>query len=236
MRTLPLDHPLPGRPHRIYVAVTNHCNRECPWCSTYSSPAGNTFISLEDFQRAIPAIGAFQLQLEGGEPTVHPQFYDMVRMARANPRCDRLILCTNGVVMPRQPERLRSWVARLGTPLTIKLSFNHHLLDRDPALPDLCRMLRDLCREGGADLLFVLNVRLRSGYEDDDRRIREAVGEAGLADDANIFFLQAYGLASNEAGWQPPKPVSDAFTLINPDGRAFGPDLVARSEAMKVLP
>src|SRR4051794_10217564 len=97
-RDRPLDHPTPDRPHRVYVALTNHCNRACPWCSTCSSPRGGTWLSLEDYQAALPGEGLFQLQLEGGEPTVHPRFWDFVRIAREHPHCTSLILCTNGVV------------------------------------------------------------------------------------------------------------------------------------------
>src|ERR1019366_5967429 len=115
--TTPLDHPTPERPHRVYVALTNHCNRACPWCSTCSSPAGGTFLTLDDFERALPAEGPFEVQLEGGEPTVHPRFWDFVARARATERCKRLVLCTNAVVFPRRPERLASWLERLGEPL-----------------------------------------------------------------------------------------------------------------------
>ena len=139
---LPLDHPTPNRPHRVYVALTNHCNRACPWCSTCSSPDGRSFLSLQSFRAALPESGRFQLQLEGGEPTIHPEFWEFVRAAREHPRCERLILCTNGVVLPRQPDRLRLWLARLGTPVTLKISFNHPLLDRDAALLDLSQLLR----------------------------------------------------------------------------------------------
>ena len=47
--------------------------------------------------------------------------------------------------------------------------------------------------------------------------------------------LQRYGFAS-EDGWAPPAPVSDRFSLVNPDGQIYGPDLLARSEGMRVLP
>jgi len=141
MSSLPLDHPTAGRPHRVYVALTNHCNRSCPWCSTCSSPAGTTWMSDEAFRAALPADGAFQVQLEGGEPTLHPRFWELVAIARAEPRCDRLVLCTNGVVLPRAAVRLRAFVERLGAPLTLKLSVNHHLLDRDPGLLALSTLL-----------------------------------------------------------------------------------------------
>ena len=234
--TVPLDHPTPDRPHRVYVALTNHCNRSCPWCSTCSSPRGNTWLSLEDYITSLPATGFFQVQLEGGEPTVHPQFWDFVRIAREHPCCTHLVVCSNGVVLPRNAEKLRDWLLRLGIPLTLKLSINHHLLDQDPGLIRLAQNIRDLFAELGGDRLLVINVRLRRGYEQDDRRVVEVVTEAGLLAHANVFFLQRYGFAADEADWALPAPVSDRFSLINPDGQVYGPDLLARSEGMRVLP
>lgn len=235
-RPRPLDHPTSDRPHRVYVALTNSCNRSCPWCSTCSSPAGATWLSVERFASSLPAEGFFQVQLEGGEPTIHPDFWEFVRIAREHPRCTHLIVCTNGVVLPRTFGRLREWTLRLGTPLTLKLSFNHHLLDRDRGLLSLAIALRDVFADLGDERLFVINVRLRRGYEDDDRRVREAVESAGLLPQANVFYLQRYGFAAGEADWELPAPVSDRFTLLNPDGKTFGPDLIARSDAMRMLP
>lgn len=235
-REQPLDHPTPERPHRVYVAMTNHCNRACPWCSTCSSPRGRTWIPLEKYAAVFPAEGRFQVQLEGGEPTIHPQFWEFVTLAREHPRCDRLVLCTNGVVLPRRRERLAAYVARLGAPLTVKLSINHYLVEHDKGLIDLARMVRDVFVDAGGDRSLVVNVRLRRGVEDDDRRVVELVEAAGLMPVSNVFYLQRYGFASEETNWEPPAPVWHEFSLINPDGRIFGPDLIARSEAMRVLP
>lgn len=231
----PLDHPAPDRPHRVYVALTNHCNRACPWCSTCSSPAGGTWLGVEEYAAAFPESGPFQVQLEGGEPTIHPRFFDLVRLAREHPRCTHLVVCTNGVVLPREGRKLSGWVRRLGAPLTIKLSVNHHLLERDPGLVPLAVLLRDVMRELGGERLLVVNVRLRRGVEEDDRAVREAVERAGLLPHSNVFFLQRYGFASGEEGWDPPAPVSSNFTLVNPDGRRHGSDLIARSEGMRGL-
>ncbi len=235
-RDKPLDHPTPERPHRVYVAMTNHCNRACPWCSTCSSPRGKTWLSIEKYESGFPAAGTFQVQLEGGEPTVHPQFWEFVRLAREHPRCSHLVLCTNGVVLPRGKEELVNYALRLGTPLTVKLSVNHYLLDHDKGLIDLAVSLRDIFAGAGSERTLVVNVRLRRGVEDDDRRVVRMVEAAGLMPVSNVFYLQRYGFASEQTEWEAPAPVWHAFSLINPDGQAFGPDLIARSEAMRVLP
>lgn len=230
---LPLDHPTPERPFRLYAALTNHCNRECPWCSTCSSPRGSTFLTMDQLAAQIPPDGPFELQLEGGEPTIVPAFWDFVAMARATPRCTRLVLCTNGVVIPRQRARLVAYLDRLGTPLTIKLSINHHLLERDPGLLELAVAL---AHERTPERELVINVRLRRGVADDDRAVRDAVEAAGLLPRSNVFFLQRYGFAADEETWDEPFVVADRFAMVNPDGERFGPTLVARSEAMRVLP
>ncbi|MGH9902270.1 MAG: radical SAM protein [Pyrinomonadaceae bacterium] len=232
---VPLDHPTAARPHRVYFALTNHCNRSCPWCSTCSSPAGGTWLSVGDFRAALPAAGPFEVQLEGGEPTLHPEFHEFVRVARAHPRCTRVVVCTNGVVLPRRRARLRAWLAALGEPLTLKLSVNHYLLDRDAGLIDLAVAARDIFAELGGDRLFVLNVRLRRGVECDDRRVRDAVSGAGLDANANVFFLQRYGFAAGEVSWDPPFLAGTDFSMVNPDGEIWGTNLVARSEAMRRL-
>jgi MoaA/NifB/PqqE/SkfB family radical SAM enzyme len=229
----PLDHPTPDRPHRLYYALTNHCNRTCPWCSTCSSPQGNTYLSLDAYRASFPVDRDFQVQLEGGEPTLHPHFWDFVRIAREHPRCTHLVLCTNGTVLPRDRDRLESYIDRLGNPLTLKLSVNHHLIDHDRGLIGLACLLREILgRDGG----LVINVRLRRTSPNADAHITKLIEDAGLLPVSNVFYLQRYGFASGETQWDLPAPVWHEFTLLNPDGRTFGPDLIARSEAMRILP
>jgi len=216
----------------VYVALTNHCNRACPWCSTHSSPAGSTWITRDQLAACLPAAGPFDVQLEGGEPTLHPEFRDIVRRLRAHPRCGKLILCTNGVVMPRNPGKLHAWLAGLGEPLLIKLSINHYLMAHDAGLLGLAALVRDTLAALGGVREVVYNVRLRRGYDNDDRAVRDAVAAAGLNARANVFYLQRYGMASAEQGWDEPFLAGHDFRMVNPDGRVFGTDLMARSAAM----
>jgi hypothetical protein len=236
MNPQPHDHPYPGRTHRVYVALTNHCNRACPWCNTYSSPAGDTWITWKQLAAALPASGEFDVQLEGGEPTLHPEFWDFATRLRAEPRCRQLILCTNGVTLPRAQPRLRTWLARLGAPLLVKISLNQYLMERDPGLLALAAALQDALTALGGARSVVYNVRLRRGYDDDDCAVLDAVTQAGLLPRANVFYLQRYGLASDESGWDAPFLAGDNFRLVNPDGCVLGTDLIARSQRMGELP
>ena len=62
---------------------------------------------------------------------------------------------------------------------------------------------------------------------DRDAWVTDAVRDAGLIDVANVFHLQAYGFASTRTGWEAPFVVASNFTLVDPDGRTHGPDLIA---------
>jgi hypothetical protein len=166
---------------------------------------------------------------------LHPAFWDFVHRLRADPRCGLLILCTNGVVMPRRGDKLRAWLARLGTPLLIKLSINHYLMGHDTGLLALAAGVQEALVELGGAREVVYNVRLRRGYENDDRAVAEAVTQAGLQSRANIFYLQRYGLASGEQNWEEPFLAGENFRMVNPDGRVHGTDLKARSDGMGKL-
>lgn len=229
------DAPVAGRPRRVYVALTNACNRACPWCSTHSGPDRSTFIDEQAFRAALPAEGPFELQLEGGEPTLHPRLFDFVALARATGRCRRFVLCTNGVRLPRRPAALAGWLDRWPRPLTIKVSANHHLIERDPRHVEALRALADAI-EATTGVELVINLRRRPAAPDADRWVRDALDAAGLMAYANDFWLQRYGKAADDETLAPPYLAGTDFTLINPDGADFGTDLVARSEAMGRMP
>jgi len=232
------DAPHAERPHRIYLALTNDCNRACPWCSVSSRPGLETYLPLARFAALLPANGPFEAQLEGGEPTLHPDMLAMVDLARATGRCARVVLCTNGVRLPVERERLRAWLRRLGAPLTVKLSVNHHLHETDPHHLPRARLLADLVtleRAEGRDVALVVNLRRRR-RGDSDAWLRALVEDAGLLPLTNDFFLQRYGLAAEDDSLDPPYLAGTNFTLVNPDGSTHGTDLVARSLAMARLP
>jgi tetraether lipid synthase len=87
------------------IEIVNSCNLACPTCYA-NSPVGTAqhvdAVPLADLQRRIQGVidrkgGIEILQLSGGEPTLHPQFFELLAWARANPGIDYLLLNTNGV-------------------------------------------------------------------------------------------------------------------------------------------
>ena len=87
------------------IEIVNSCNLACPTCYA-DSPVGAgskvDAVPLADLQRRIQGVidrkgGIEILQLSGGEPTLHPQFFELLRWLHANPGIDYVLLNTNGV-------------------------------------------------------------------------------------------------------------------------------------------
>jgi MoaA/NifB/PqqE/SkfB family radical SAM enzyme len=235
-RTKPLDFPEKTRPFRIYAALTNACNRACPWCSACASPQGRTFLTLSALKKHIPETGTFEVQLEGGEPFLHPDFWYFVRFCVDHRRCKKIVVVTNGTTLPRDETKLEKWLDRFGDAFTLKLSINHYLLERDTGLIDLAKLLQEVISRSDGNKALVLNVRLRKNTPEDVETIQKRIEDSGLTPHANIFYLQRYGYAENEDSWDEPYIIEDNFILLNPDGKSFKTDMVERSKAMRKLP
>ncbi|MCM8543172.1 MAG: radical SAM protein [Lentisphaeraceae bacterium] len=228
----PLDRPVEGRPHRFYFALTNYCNRACPWCCTYSSPKGKTFLKIDQYLSFFPEDKTFEVQLEGGEPTLHPEFDELVHLAVEEENCTRLIIVTNAVRIGNNKEEIAEFLGKLGPAYTLKVSINHYLLDRDKSLFEKASLLKEQNEVSEQDSEIVLNVRLRRGDYEEEKEILRNLKKYGLESIANVFYLQRYGLASDESEWEEPFIVGENFTLVNPDGRDYGQDLIKRSQEM----
>ncbi|MHA1683637.1 MAG: radical SAM protein [Promethearchaeota archaeon] len=241
-----LDSPFTGRDLRLYVAITNKCNRSCPFCSMYSSKTGKTFITLEKISKHIPPRGTYQVQLEGGEPLIHPEFFAFLEFFAAQPRCTRILVATNGSLFPFEEKggilnipgsrkRLIRFLEKVPARTTFKVSLNHALLSEDPLLFEKARFLLDIAKVMEVPIIFNLRKRVARECEFDNH-LEEAVRKWHLDDHTNSFFLQRYGRYSMNSLAEVPHLVGTNFTLINPDGTSFGTDLITRSESMWRLP
>jgi hypothetical protein len=88
------------------IEIVNSCNLACPTCFA-DSPVGASgpkldAIPLADLQRRIDGVIARKgpieiLQLSGGEPTLHPQFFELLAWTQTHPSIGYVLLNTNGV-------------------------------------------------------------------------------------------------------------------------------------------
>ena len=87
------------------IEIVNSCNLSCPTCYADSPLGTGGKIDAEPLaalqariQGVIDRKGTIEiLQLSGGEPTLHPQFFELLRWLHANPGIDYVLLNTNGV-------------------------------------------------------------------------------------------------------------------------------------------
>ena len=83
------------------IEINEHCNLTCPVCFADSSPARGKHLPLATVERMLDALVASEgepdlVQLSGGEPTLHPEFFAILDAARARP-IRHVMINTNGL-------------------------------------------------------------------------------------------------------------------------------------------
>ncbi|WP_132394989.1 radical SAM protein [Pedobacter psychrodurus] len=83
------------------IEVTDRCNLACPTCYAMSSPSYGRHRTLEEIERMMDVVVANEgepdvVQLSGGEPTVHPDFFKILDLAKTKP-IKHLMVNTNGI-------------------------------------------------------------------------------------------------------------------------------------------
>ncbi|MBE0618286.1 MAG: radical SAM protein, partial [Proteobacteria bacterium] len=89
-------------PRRLTVAVECACNLRCGHCYVEGGTPGGSSPSLGAVQRLFSEfveVGGRELCLTGGEPLVRPDWLELVAFACSLPRCERVILQTNGTLL-----------------------------------------------------------------------------------------------------------------------------------------
>lgn len=85
----------PGRPLFATINVTTACNLDCRYC--FLQPRSNLHMSRRDFERVVAELAeaqVFFMNISGGEPFVHPQIADFLRIAHE--RIRHVMVLTNG--------------------------------------------------------------------------------------------------------------------------------------------
>jgi 7,8-dihydro-6-hydroxymethylpterin dimethyltransferase len=93
------------------VEVTDRCNLACPVCYAESAPHHGRHRTLEEIETMFDIVVRNEgqpdvIQISGGEPTVHPQFFEILDMAKTKP-VRHLMLNTNGIRIAKDREFVR---------------------------------------------------------------------------------------------------------------------------------
>lgn len=83
------------------LEITERCNLQCPICYAESSPNSGSFRSMEQIEFMLDNIimnekQADIVQISGGEPTIHPQFFEILDLVKAKP-IRHIMVNTNGL-------------------------------------------------------------------------------------------------------------------------------------------
>lgn len=90
------------------VEITDHCNLRCPICYADSGPHRPGFRDLAVVERMLDAVVANEgepdvVQISGGEPTIHPEFFAVLDAAKRRP-IRHLMVNTNGLRIANEPD------------------------------------------------------------------------------------------------------------------------------------
>ena len=90
------------------IEITDRCNLQCPTCYAMSSPHYGRHRTVEEVEKMLDIIVASEgtpdvVQISGGEPTVHPDFFAIMDIARKKP-IKHLMLNTNGIRIAKDIE------------------------------------------------------------------------------------------------------------------------------------
>jgi 7,8-dihydro-6-hydroxymethylpterin dimethyltransferase len=90
------------------IEVTDRCNLSCPTCYASSSPTYGRHRSLEEVKKMLDTIVENEkepdvVQISGGEPTIHPQFFEILDYAKSLP-IKHLMVNSNGIEIAKSIE------------------------------------------------------------------------------------------------------------------------------------
>ena len=90
--------------------LTNRCNLKCPVCFANANAAGYVYepsyeqvVKMMENLRANRPVPTAAIQFSGGEPTIYPRFFDVVRKARELGFA-QVQVATNGIKIANDPE------------------------------------------------------------------------------------------------------------------------------------
>lgn len=92
--------------------IVDHCNLKCAGCSHFSPISPEWFEDLEDFKRDFSALAERTggnlrtIRIMGGEPLLHPQVCEFLKLTREIFPRSEIQIVTNGLLLPSRKEEL----------------------------------------------------------------------------------------------------------------------------------
>ncbi|NOT63537.1 MAG: radical SAM protein, partial [Acidobacteria bacterium] len=156
------------------IEICDHCNLSCPICYAESGPQRQQYRSLAQIEMMLDAVVRNEgepdvVQISGGEPTLHPDFFKVLELAKARP-IRHLMVNTNGIRIA-QDEAFAARLADFMPDFEVYLQFDSFKAE---ALQELrgadLRRIREqaLERLNRLGISTTLVVTLKKGLNDDE--------------------------------------------------------------------
>ncbi len=156
------------------VEITDQCNLTCPVCYSESSPQRLTHRSIEQIEFMLDCVVRNEgepdvVQISGGEPTIHPEFFKILDLAKARP-IKHLMVNTNGLKIANDADfarRLKDYMPGFEVYLQFDSLKSEPLkVLRGVDLSDIRRRALDRLNEHNISTTLV--VTLKKGLNDDE--------------------------------------------------------------------
>lgn len=156
------------------IEINDHCNLTCPICYAHSGPTRMQYRTLPHIEKLLDAVVRNEgqpdvVQLSGGEPTLHPDFFAVLELAKARP-IRHVMVNTNGIRIAQEEDFVKQ-IAESMPDLEVYLQFDS--FERDALMELRGADLRGV-RQQALDRLnrygisTTLVVTLKKGLNDDE--------------------------------------------------------------------
>ncbi len=198
------------------LEITDHCNWNCPIClvknpGTYHRTRKEVAGILDGLIRSEEQIDV--INLSGGEPTLNPDFRQIVEECAARREILRVSVSTNGSVLVRDRELLR-FLAAHGVIVSLQFDGKQDAiclaLRGRPTLEEKLRLI-ELCGELHVPMSLTATV-------------AESVNDRSISDVADLLFQHEHILS---AMFQPAAYAGNAVRLRRPSKAVTIPDVIS---------
>jgi len=84
-------------PYECCFEITKSCNLKCPICISNATETEKHRLSISKFRSIIEKNNFSRVTITGGEPTLHPDLFDMIRIS--SKKASNIIFSTNGILL-----------------------------------------------------------------------------------------------------------------------------------------
>jgi len=140
----------------LELHLAHSCNLTCESCSHYSNQGHKGLVSLDEADHWMSLwndrISPKTLSLLGGEPTIHPDLSEFIKLARRKWPSTALRLVTNGFFLHRHPELPQ--VLSDDPKAQLFLSIHHAAPDYQERLEPILKLLTGWIDQYGIDVAY----------------------------------------------------------------------------------